>query len=72
MSIDECMEILKGTDWDVHKAIKCIRLRETLKAHSINVDCDWVEMLAKFNWNIRQASNYLIATQGLPEDTTEV
>ena len=48
------------------------RLRQQLRSHAIDVECDWAKMLAKFNWNIRQASNYLIATQGVPEDTTEV
>jgi len=72
LTAEECVEILEGTKWDVHRAIKCIRLRETLKSHSIRLECNWIEMLSKFNWNIRQASNYLIATQGLPEDTTEV
>ena len=48
------------------------RLQQQLRSHSIEAECDWALMLAKFNWNIRQASNYLIATQGVPEDTTEV
>ncbi|RWS30640.1 tyrosine-protein kinase PR2-like protein [Leptotrombidium deliense] len=72
LSAEECIHILHETNWNVHNAIKCIRLRETLKMHSIFLDCNWAEMLAKFNWNVRQASNYLIATQCLPEDTTEV
>ncbi|XP_053202708.1 activated Cdc42 kinase-like [Panonychus citri] len=72
LSTEECIRILRTTGCDIHKAVKCVRLRETLKNHSINIDCNWAEMLARFNWNIRQASNYLIATQGLPEDTTEV
>ncbi|KAH9426503.1 hypothetical protein DERP_013685 [Dermatophagoides pteronyssinus] len=72
LTAEECAKILDSTDWDIHKAIKCIRLRQQLRSHNINVDCDWSKMLTKFNWNIRQASNYLIATQGVPEDTTEV
>ncbi|XP_015790964.1 tyrosine-protein kinase PR2 isoform X1 [Tetranychus urticae] len=72
LSTEECIKILRTTGCDIHKAIKCVRLRETLKSHSIDIDCNWAEMLARFNWNMRQASNYLIATQGLPEDTTEV
>jgi hypothetical protein len=72
LEAEECVNILEGTSWDVHKAIKCIRLRQILRKHSVNLDCNWIEMLTKFNWNIRQASNYLIATHGLPEDTTEV
>lgn len=69
---EECAQILDSTDWDIHRAIKCIRLRQQLRSHNIMVECDWSKMLSKFNWNIRQASNYLIATQGVPEDTTEV
>lgn len=72
LSPKECVDILEGCSWDIHKGIKCIRLRETLRSHSIKLECNWVEMLTRFNWNIRQASNYLIATHGLPEDTTEV
>lgn len=67
---EECAEILDETQ-DIHKAIKCIRLREQLRAHSIRTDCNWIEMLARFNWNIRQASNYLIATRG-EDRATEV
>ncbi|CAG2167826.1 unnamed protein product, partial [Oppiella nova] len=72
LSSEECAKILHSTDWDVHKAIKCIRLRQQLRSHAIDVECDWAVMLAKFNWNIRQASNYLIATQGVPGDATEM
>ncbi len=53
-------------------SMNCQRLRQQLRSHNIDVECNWAQMLAKFNWNIRQASNYLIATQGVPEDTTEV
>lgn len=69
---NECAQILDTTEWDIHKAIKCVRLRQQLRSHNIEVTCDWAQMLTKFNWNLRQASNYLIATRGVPEDTTEV
>lgn len=72
ISDEECAQILSATEWDIHKAIKCVRLRQQLRSHNITVECNWAQMLAKFNWNIRHASNYLIATQGVPEDTTEV
>lgn len=94
LSEEECAQILHTTEWDIHKAIKCVvsvgrindvfryttsiyfiyfqRLRQQLRSHNIDVDCNWAEMLNKFNWNIRQAFNYLLATRGVPEDTTEV
>ena len=70
---EECVSVLNETDWDVHRGIKCIRLRELLKQHRVNIEStDWIGTLKKFNWNVRQASNYLIATQGSPEGSTEV
>lgn len=71
MLADECVELLKRTGGDVHKAIKCVRLRQMLNSRSISLDCNWIETLEKYKWNVRQASNYLIATQG-PENATEV
>jgi len=70
----ECVGILNQTEWDVHRGIKCIRLREALKQHCIPIDMDynWIHTLKKYNWNVRQASNYLIATQGSSEGSTEV
>lgn len=66
------MEVLNQTEWDVHRGIKCIRLREVLKQHRVNIESmDWVSTLKKFNWNVRQASNFLIATQA-SEGSTEV
>lgn len=71
MEPDECVTILNDTDWDVHRAIKCVRLRQSLRAQSYNMEVDWAKMLSKFNWNVRQTTNYLIATQG-SNTTTEV
>lgn len=70
---EECVDLLNRTDWDVHRAIKAVRLREALRTHRVTLsECDWIGTLRKFNWNVRQASNYLIATQGSSEGTTEV
>lgn len=54
------------------RAIKCVRLRQQLRNHNINIECDWAKALAKFNWNVRQSTNYLIATHSSADDTTEV
>ena len=70
---EECVELLNLTEWDVHRSIKCVRLREILKQHRVNIESvDWLCTLKKFNWNVRQTSNYLIATQGSSEGSTEV
>ena len=73
LEAEECLEILNQTEWDVHRGIKCVRLRQTLKQHNIPlVDFDWIQTLKKYNWNVRQASNYLIVTLGSNEGSTEV
>ena len=57
----------------MHRGIKCIRLRELLKQHRVSLEStDWIATLKRFNWNVRQASNFLIATQGSSEGSTEV
>jgi hypothetical protein len=67
------VDVLNQTEWDVHRGIKCIRLRELLRQHRVGIEStDWIDTLKKFNWNVRQASNFLIATQGSSEGSTEV
>ena len=64
VSSDDCLETLKTVNFEVHKAIKIIQLRETLKQQSITVEnCDWIEILTKANWQLRAAINYCIAKQ---------
>ena len=73
ISSEECIELLSKTSWDVHRAIKCVRLKRMLSSHNVDLqDCDWIEKLKQFNWNVRQASNYLIATRGSSDGSTEV
>lgn len=70
LSSEECIELLSKTGWDVHKAIKCARLKRKLVSHNVDLnDFDWIDKLKQFNWNCHQAFNYLIATLG---SSTEV
>lgn len=71
VSSEDCLETLKTVNFEVHKAIKIIQLRETLKQQSIAVEnCNWIEILTKTNWQIRAAINHCIAQQSADDGTT--
>ena len=71
VSSDECLETLKTVNFEVHKAIKIIQLREALKQQSIAVEnYDWIEILTKSNWQLRSAINQCIAKQSNDVGTT--
>lgn len=64
VSSDDCLEALKKTNFDIHKAIKIIQVREMLRQQSIAVEnCNWIEILTKTNWQTTAAVNYCIAQQ---------
>ncbi|XP_055938737.1 activated Cdc42 kinase-like isoform X1 [Argiope bruennichi] len=68
---EECLSALNETDWDVHTAIKYLQLQCILNSHMIPTH-NVKQTLAKCNWDVRQAANYLLATHNVNEDTTEV
>lgn len=75
VSNEDCLAVLKKTNWDVFKSIKVIQLRETLKQQSIvngDDDYDWIEILTTFNWHVRQAVSHFVAKQGDGNGTTAV
>ena len=72
ISVEECNQLLSRMDGDVLKAIKCVRLRETLRKQQINLNCDWAQVLQQFNWNIRLASSHLIHSHTLAQHLTEI
>lgn len=73
ISAEECIQLLSSTSWDVHNAIKCVRLKRMLLSHNVDIsEYDWIDKLKQSNWNIRQVSNYLIATRGSSDGSTEV
>lgn len=69
---EECVIILDSAKWDVHRAIKCVRLRQQIRQHNIFVECNWAELLEKFRWNVRHACNYYIANKNIPPDGINV
>ncbi|XP_035218057.1 activated Cdc42 kinase-like [Stegodyphus dumicola] len=68
---EECLVALNETDWDMHKAIKYMRLQCILNSHMIPLQ-NLKQTLVKCSWDVRQAANYLLATHNVNEDTTEV
>lgn len=68
---EECLAALNETDWDMHKAIKYMRLQCILNSHMIPIK-NLKQTLVKCSWDVRQAANYLLATHNVNEDTTEV
>lgn len=73
VSSEDCSTALKKVNYDVHKAIKVIQLRETLKQQSIAVDenCDlemWIEILKNCNWQVRQAISHISSKQDIMQD----
>lgn len=68
---EECLVALNEVEWDVHKAIKWLRLQRHLGQHAVSPD-NSTQALVRCNWNVQQAANYLLATRGTIDDTTEV
>ncbi|XP_054719858.1 activated Cdc42 kinase-like [Uloborus diversus] len=68
---EECLIALNETDWNMHNAIKYMRLQCILNSHLIPVK-NLKQTLVKCSWDVRQAANYLLATHNVNEDTTEV
>ena len=70
---EECLQVLKQCEWDVHKAIKVIQLKETLKQQLIVInDCDWIQILTKYNWQVNIAVSHFVAKQTIGDHTTAV
>lgn len=67
----ECLIALNETDWDMHRAIKYMKLQCILNSHMIPIK-NLKQTLVKCSWDVRQAANYLLATHNVGEDTTEV
>lgn len=68
---EECVGALNETDWDVHKAIKYLKLQLMLNDHLISID-NCKQTLMSCSWDVQKAYNYLMATYGIVEDSTEV
>jgi len=60
VTVEDCMYALEDTKWDVHLAIKLLKLKQLLstgladKNHSKKI-------LLRYQWNVEEAANYLLA-----------
>lgn len=60
---EDCIEALKDTKWDLHKAIKLIKLKQLLSIQLGDVThCK--EALLACDWNIQNAADYLLSQDG--------
>uniref|UniRef100_T1ISC4 non-specific protein-tyrosine kinase n=1 Tax=Strigamia maritima TaxID=126957 RepID=T1ISC4_STRMM len=68
---EDCVATLNETDWDVHKAIKYMKL-QTLLRNELSCDSNCKQTLVNCDWDVQKAYSYLLATYGVTEDSTEV
>ncbi|KAK3875474.1 hypothetical protein Pcinc_019659 [Petrolisthes cinctipes] len=71
VSPEECVVALDECEWDVHRALKLARLQLLLPAHRVPLETA-TSTLASFSWDVNKAASYLMATQGISEDTAQV
>ncbi|XP_045605746.1 activated Cdc42 kinase-like isoform X1 [Procambarus clarkii] len=71
VSPEECVVALNECEWDVHRALKLIRLQLLLPAHRVPIEAAR-HTLASFSWDVSKAASYLVATRGISEDTAQV
>ena len=63
MSREDCLEALRDTKWDLHKAIKFIKLKQLLSIQLGDVSrCK--EALLACDWNIHNAADYMLGREG--------
>ncbi|XP_064459507.1 activated Cdc42 kinase-like [Ornithodoros turicata] len=68
---EECLVALNEVEWDVHKAIKWLRLQRQLGQRLASSE-NSTQALIRSNWNVQQAANYLMTVHNTIDDTTEV
>ncbi|XP_064083592.1 activated Cdc42 kinase-like isoform X2 [Macrobrachium nipponense] len=71
VSPEECVVALNECEWDVHRALKLVRLQLQLPSHRVPIEAAR-HTLASFSWDVSKAASYLVATQGISEDTAQV
>lgn len=74
-SPEECLASLDETEWDVHKAIKLIKLRSLLSAthpHLSGHSQLLKESLNNCCWDVARAAAHLISQAANSEDCTRV
>ncbi|XP_050716113.1 activated Cdc42 kinase-like isoform X2 [Eriocheir sinensis] len=71
VSPEECVVALNECEWDVHRALKLTRLQLLIPAHRVPLEAAR-STLASFSWDVGKAASYIVATQGISEDTAQV
>ncbi|GAB6019108.1 hypothetical protein CHUAL_000729 [Chamberlinius hualienensis] len=71
VTAEECVDALNETDWDVHRAIKYLKLQLMLSSNFINTD-NCKQTLMSCSWDVQKAYNYFLTTYGTIDDSTEV
>ncbi|KAG1661241.1 Activated Cdc42 kinase-like [Nymphon striatum] len=73
VSAEECLAALNEVEWDVHKAIKYVKLHLLLSANSVSLD-NCKQTLINCEWDVQRAASHLFNSNstGVIEDTTEV
>lgn len=71
VSPEECVVALNECEWDVHRALKLTRLQLLIPSHRVSLEAAR-NTLASFSWDVGKAASYLVATQGISEDTAQV
>ncbi|KAG0704321.1 Activated Cdc42 kinase-like [Chionoecetes opilio] len=71
VSPEECVVALNECEWDVHRALKLTNLQLLIPSHRVSLEAARCT-LASFSWDVGKAASYLVATQGISEDTEQV
>ena len=59
VTVDECMDALSDTQWDVHNAIKFIKLAQLLRTDLADKQtCKYALMSCQ--WNVQDAATFLL------------
>lgn len=66
-----CVGALNETEWDVHKAIKYLKL-QLLLSHQLVSAASCKQTLMSCNWDVQKALRYLQSAFDVADDSTEV
>ena len=59
VTIEDCMYALEETEWEVHSAIKLVKLKQLLSLNMADKErCKQVLLLCA--WNVNDAANFLL------------
>lgn len=65
--VDACLAALNAADWDVHRAIKLVRLQALLQSSLDLADCG--QALDSCGWDVARAASWLLANSDVGETT---